>query len=198
MKRRKVQLAGPLLLGWLAALMVVSVGSPACAQASGYELCVEHSPAQAGRVTPGTGTHHFSPNAVVTLSAEPQPGYEFAYWIGDVDQPKSPSTTVRVDTSKIVVAVFKPTLIDQTDPKITLGGGGGGGGALVPTKVDMSGPAFSISGGGGGGRKVAVPVPVIVTPEPATILLLGSGALVLRRRRRPAPHGARERRGRSR
>jgi Divergent InlB B-repeat domain/PEP-CTERM motif len=185
MREGKRQLGTPLFVGLLFALTIVGVTSPAQAQASGYELCVEYSPARAGTVTPDSGTHHFSANTVVTLSAEPQPGYQFAYWIGDVSNPKTPSTTVRLDTSKIVVAVFKPTLAEETEPKISIGGGGGGGGSLVPMKVDLSTPGFSIAGGSGGGtRKVARPVPVIVTPEPATVFLLGLGTFALRRKRR--------------
>lgn len=184
MREGKLQLGTPLFVALVLALTLVGVTSPAGAQASGYELCVEYSPARAGTVTPDTGTHHFSANVIVTLSAEPQPGYQFAYWIGDVSNPKTPSTTVRLDTSKIVVAVFKPAPMEETEPKISIGGGGGGGGSLVPTKVDLSSPNFSISGGSGGGtRKVAVPVPVIVTPEPATVFLLGLGTFALRRKR---------------
>lgn len=177
MREGKLQL-GALLL----ALMIVGAAGSACAQSPAYELCIEYSPLKAGAVTPDTGTHRYQPNSVITLSADPQPGYQFAYWIGDVSNPKAPSTTVRLDTSKIVVAVFKPTPIEETDRKITIGRGGGG--SLVPTKADLTSPSFSISGGGGAVRKVAVPVPVIVTPEPATIFLLALGTFALRRKRR--------------
>jgi len=180
----KRQLGVPLIQTLVVALIAMGAARPVCAQASGYDLCIEYSPARAGTVKPDMGTHRFGPDTVVTLSAQPQPGFQFAYWIGDVSAPKNPSTTVRLDTSKIVVAVFKPIAAEETQPEILVGGGGGGG-ALVPAKVDLSTPSFSIAGGSGGGvRRVAVPVPVVVTPEPATILLLGLGTLALRRRKR--------------
>lgn len=184
MRRSKRQFVTLLWVSLVFALSAFGPAGSAVAQDSACELCVEHSPAKAGRVTPDTGTYRYQPNSVVTLSAEPQPGYQFAYWIGDVSNPKTPSTTVRLDTSKIVVAVFKPVLIED-EPRIAFGGGGGGGGALVPTRVDLSSPNVHIGGGnaGGGTKRIVVPVP-IHTPEPATALLLAFGALALRRRSR--------------
>jgi hypothetical protein len=183
MREGKRQFAAPLFVCLVLTLTIVGIASPARAQSPACELCIEHSPARAGTITPDTGTHRYQSNSVVALSADPQPGYQFAYWIGDVSNPKTPSTTVRLDTSKIVVAVFKPVVMEETEPKIALGGGGGGG-SLVPTKADLTSPSFSISGGGAGGGVRKVPVPVVVTPEPATIVLFGLGSFVLRRRRR--------------
>jgi hypothetical protein len=146
-----------------------------------YELCIEQSPAQAGKLSPDSGTHRFSADAVVVLSAEPEPGYQFACWLGDVADPKSQRTTVRVSSSKMVVAVFHPAEADY--PKeVLIGGGGGGRSSTVATRIDLSTPGWSIGGGGKVKSEViTVPVPV---PEPATILLLGLGAVALRRRLR--------------
>jgi len=145
-----------------------------------YELCIEQSPAQAGKLSPDAGTHRFSADAVVVLSAEPQPGYQFAYWLGDVADPKSQRTTVQVNSSKVVVAIFQPATKDYPE-EILVGGGGGGGGA-VPTMIDLSTPGWSLAGGGRTSPSVGVPVLVPVpVPEPATIILLGLGTLLLRR-----------------
>ncbi len=150
-----------------------------------YELCIEQSPAQAGKLSPDSGTHQYSADAVVVLSAEPQPGYQFAYWLGDVDDPKSQRTTVHVNSSKVVVAIFQPAKEDYPTEVLLGGGGGGGGGGAVPTRIDLSTPGGGIAGGVARSKPVVVTVPVPVpVPEPTTIILLGLGALALRKRRR--------------
>jgi hypothetical protein len=171
----------------VAAILALGLAARGHAQTAAYELCIEQSPAQAGRLSPDSGTHRFSSDAVVVLSAEPQPGYQFAYWLGDVSDPKSQRTTIQVSSSKMVVAVFQPADRDYPEEVLVgvgVGVGGGGGGGMAATRIDLSTPGWSIGGGSGGKVKseiITVPVPV---PEPATILLLSLGALALRRRLR--------------
>ncbi len=182
MKCRKTMHLGSL---FVAAAWVLGLATYGYGQMPAYELCIEQSPAQAGKLSPDSGTHRFAADAVVTLSAEPQPGYRFAYWLGDVADPKAQRTTVQVNSSKIVVAIFQPA--DQDDPtEVLIGGGGrGGGGGAVPTRIDLSTPGFSLAGGPAKSKPEIVPVPVPVSvPEPATIALLGLGALALRKKRR--------------
>jgi hypothetical protein len=163
--------------------------APAATRGPAYELCIEQSPAQAGKLSPDSGTHQVSADAVVVLSAEPQPGYQFAYWLGDVTDPKSQRTTVQVSSSKVVVAVFQPAEADT--PRLEFLGGGGGGGGAVPTRVDLSVPGWSVAGGGPVRTEaVAVSVPAKVptpVPEPTTIALLALGAAALGRRRGASP-----------
>jgi hypothetical protein len=170
----------------VAAVLALGLATCGYGQMPAYELCIEQSPAQAGKLSPDSGTHRVAADAVVTLSAEPQPGYQFAYWLGDVTDPKAQRTTVQVNSSKIIIAIFQP--VDQDYPtEVLIGGGGGrgGGGPAVPTRIDLSSPGYSLAGGPAKSKPqivpVAVPVPV---PEPATIALLGLGVLALRRKPR--------------
>ncbi len=168
-------------LGSLFVATILALGPATCGygQTPAYDLCIEQSPAQAGKVSPDLGTHRVAADAIVTLSAEPQSGYQFVYWLGDVADPKAQRTTVQVNSSKIVVAVFQPA--DRDYPtEVLIGSGGGGGGGAVPTRIDLSTPSYSLTGGVAKSKPEIVPVPV---PEPATILLLGLGTLALRRRR---------------
>lgn len=159
---------------------VLGLAAGAHGDAPAFDLCIEQSPAKAGRVTPDSGTHRFSANALVALTAEPQPGYQFAYWLGDVTDPTAKQTTVHVNSPKVIVAVFLPAEKDPFERKLG-GGGGGGGDMLAATAVDLSSPGWSPSGGR---KRDTIETPTIHTPEPATLALLTLGALVLRRRRR--------------
>ena len=164
----------------LSAVLALGLAARGSCDASAYELCIDQSPARAGKVTPDAGTHRFSANSVVTLSAEPQPGYQFAYWLGDVADPTAQQTTVQVNAPKVIVAVF--TVAVEKPFERTLGGGGGGG-MLVPTALDLSSPGWTSPGGGKSETKIIV-TPPIHTPEPATVLLLTLGTLALRKTQR--------------
>jgi len=174
-------------------------------------LLLQQTPPQAGKINPRVGVHHFDLNAEVTLTAVPEPGYYFVYWIGDVSDPTANSTIVYLDTPKIVIAVFERSEFEfllEEELQSTLGSGGG----LYPSAPDYSNQGYS---GGGAKRpskfkwplqreqprpeevppeevpdKFPVPRPEEVSddfpvpiPEPATVLLLGLGGLLFVRRR---------------
>jgi hypothetical protein len=169
--------------GSLLAALVLALGlaTRGYGQAPAYDLCIEQSPAQAGKLMPDPGTHRFAPDAVVVLSAEPQPGYQFVYWLGDVADPKAQRTTVQLNSPKMVIAVFQPAPKDYPE-EVLVAGGGGRGGTAAATGVDLSVPGWSPTGGGKGKPEVII-VPAQV-PEPATIALLALGCLALRRKLR--------------
>jgi hypothetical protein len=171
---------------FVAAVLALGLATCGYGQTPAYELYIEQSPARAGKLSPDSGTHRFAVDAVVTLSAEPQPGYQFACWLGDVADPRAQRTTVQVNSSKIIIAIFQPADRDYpTEVLIGGGGGRGGGGGAVPTRIDLSIPGYSLAGGPAKSKPEIVPgaVPVPV-PEPATLALLGLGALALRRKLR--------------
>jgi hypothetical protein len=182
--------------GIILAAVAVSVGLvlPAYCQVSGPALLIQQSPAEAGVVSPEAGVHHFELNTNVTLKAVARPGYQFVYWMGDVSQPSAPSTVVRLDSPKIVVAVYERSEYDLPIPH----------GRSLSAPVGGSGPAAADYSRGGfgapGGRRAAefrlvtrpespqeptaddFPVPEaddfpVPVPEPATVMLLLMGGM---------------------
>jgi hypothetical protein len=169
-------------LAVILAIAGTTLALPARGDTSAYALFIERSPADAGNVTPKTGAHRFSANSRVALSADPRPGYRFAYWLGDVSDPSAQRTTIVVNEPKVVIAVFSPEPRKRAEEQVRSPGGGGSG-MMVPTATDFSTPTWSPAGGAEG-KTVPVLVPVIVTPEPSTITLIGLGLVLLRRARR--------------
>jgi len=182
MTRRRTTHSGILLAAVLAVTTIVAAG--ARADTPSFDLLIDRSPADAGRVSPDSGTHRFSANSTVSLRADPEPGYQFAYWLGDVSDPTAEQTTVLVNQAKVVVAVFHPEPRRRIEEQ--MGSGGGGSDNLLLTATDLSTPAWSSAGRGG--RPPTEITPIIIdpihTPEPATVALFAFGTLLLRRRRR--------------
>ena len=167
------------------AIVVVSLTLRADAKTPEYDLVIQGSPAEAGSVTPVIGNYRVSANSSVTLTATAQPGYQFAYWLGDVSDPSAERTTIFINEPKLVVAVFHREPAKRVRQEVGSGGGGAGFDTLAPTLIDLSAPGWSPGGGGARGDTRVVPVVVpVVIPEPATLSLIGIGLLVLRRRTR--------------
>ena len=183
------------ILSLTVATIAVALAAAARADTGAYDLLIQRSPVQAGDVSPNTGSHRISANASVTLTAAAQPGYRFAYWLGDVSDPSSERTTILVNEPKIVIAVFHPDRTKRAEEQIRPSGGGGGSDMLGPTAVDLQIPGWSPAGGAAKGDTKTVPtvIPVVI-PEPATAALLILGLVALRTGRRSrTPPGTRKR-----
>ena len=182
---------------WIAVRLVPAILAicPAVARSGEVELVLDRSPSQGGEITPGAGVHRFASRADVTITALPQPGYRFAYWLGDVADSTSSTTSIRMGISKAVVAVFETdqaeTSAERQDVIVeSQGAGGGGGGGLVHTAAGFwVGGAVSVSGGTSSSGQTSVrESPSSPVPEPATLALMGLGAAILcRTRRRSGP-----------
>jgi len=178
--------------------------APSYSQGSKMALLLQQTPVEGGSVEPGTGVHRLDGNSQITLRAEPQPGYQFITWLGDVAEPTSSVTEAYMDSPKIIIAVFERAEFDNLKAADLIFSSPGGG--LRRSAGDIS----SGGGGGAGGERPGkypgrprikfeedeLPVPEEgeisdfpvpgegEVPEPATVILLLSGAAMVRTRRR--------------
>lgn len=190
--------------------LVLALGSlfiSAQAHAKKYMLYTEKTLAQAGVVTPSVQDAHFyQVGEVVTLTAQPYQGYEFIYWLGDVEEKTARTTKVVMDGPRYVVAVFEPSIsgegVEYGMKSLEEGGGGGSQSANSMYSNSITGTTY---GGIGGYMKdserpgtltsptpttpTAIPKapdnngPSPIVPEPATLTLFGLGAIGVATRR---------------
>lgn len=165
------------------------------AQASGQEdataLMLEMTPPQGGSLNIVPGVHSYDRFAAVTLIATPKPGYQFVYWLGNVTDATTGTTTVLLDSPKMVIAVFERNVFEtvgrngmESEDFSTSGDSGGGG------LTRSGGTSDSSLEEAGGGKKQSnpshppvVPPPTPV-PEPLTAALFSAGFLMLAKNRR--------------
>ncbi len=196
------------IAAWSVVILSVVTAVPAYCQVDDYVLLIRQTPVQGGQVNPSAGVHRFGLDEVITLTAAPNPGYQFMYWMGDVTEVTSSSTMVLLDGPKIIVAVFERTdfvfILEEEPPAVGIGGslmsnnfvylGGGGGGAgsyrapkefrwTPPEEGDFPVPEPPV-------QEFPVPEPAfpvpdneVPIPEPATAFLLGLGGLILLRKK---------------
>lgn len=195
---------------WLAAWVLCTVGTLlADTEENGYAVLIEQSPIHAGTINPGLGIHKMAVGATITLTAMPKPGYRFLYWVGDVSNPASMATQMRVDAPKIVIAVYErdefeiPLEISQEIPSGAPMGGairnntmvGGGGGAMMTFYPEFEYASFQWPDWPEPEENDPFPVPGDEPdkdfpvpgdqpiPEPTTMCLLAAGAVLLRFKR---------------
>jgi len=189
MKTRKLE-----FLNWQMSVLTLAVllaGSyvPAYCEPLATELLIQQSPVYGGTIAPASGLHCFQINSAVALKAVPEPGYQFACWLGDVVDPSSANTTVHLNGPKIIVALFLPVEFDLPLKlgRAFTGGGGGSNRGTMPAAFDFSVPAWSTPSGGpriNSPSNPSVPAESAPVPEPTTSLLMGLGIAALRIRRR--------------
>jgi hypothetical protein len=194
----------------LATLLLAAVAAVAAdTDENGYAVLIEQSPIHAGTINPGLGVHKMAVGATLTLTAMPKPGYRFLYWLGDVSDPASMATQVRVDAPKIVIAVYErddfeiPLEVSRSFPAgapqggavstpLTVSGGNVGMMAYYPEIEYASyqwpdwpqeeNDPFPVPGDE---TDQDFPVPdENPIPEPTTVCLLAAGAVLLRLKRK--------------
>ncbi len=82
-----------------------------------HKLIMVMNPIRSGITIPPVGVHTYPKNTIVDISAKPNKEYEFVNWTGDVSNPRSRATTVRMNGAKKVMACF--SLIASVEAKET-------------------------------------------------------------------------------
>jgi hypothetical protein len=181
------------------AILLLCLAVPAYCEQDGTALMLEITPSQGGYLNIAPGVHAYDRFAEVTLIATPKPGYQFVYWLGNVTDATTGTTTVFLDSPKIVIAVFERSKFEMVglEGDYMVGGEGGGGGLVR----GGGGPDTSLEQASGGRRPLIhhppkpnedVPVPEdngesdppVPVPEPATVALFCAGFLMLSNRRK--------------
>ena len=204
------------LRGWKATIVTIAVIAaglfmPAQSRGRDVALLLQQTPLDGGIVTPSPGVHFFAPNSEIVLTATPNPGYKFIYWLGDVGDPTANRTITYLNKPKIIIAIFEP--IEDSTSFIGRGSVGGGrviSGGLIAAAADYGGwgqTSLASSGSRPSGSSTPYPYEQVweplpwtpsqspispesptpsetPIPEPATgiLLLLGSLFLVARKR----------------
>ena len=175
-----------------AILLLCFAGSAYC-EDDGTALMLRMSPVNGGTINLSPGVHIYDIDSEVTLIAVPRSGYQFVYWMGNVTDATTSTTTVYLDAPKIVIAVFERSKFAFVELEEGPQGSAGGGG-LVPYQGDYSN-SHSVSGSGsrigtqhGSSSPETnedVPVPEkepdfpVPVPEPATIVFILAGMFSL-------------------
>jgi hypothetical protein len=176
------------------AMLLFCLAGPGYGQDDSSALVLDVSPVNGGRVNLSSGVHIFDRDAEVTLIAVPNPGYQFVYWLGNVSNARASSTSVYLDSPKIVIAVFQRSKFEVVELEEGLLGSLGSGG-LIPSRGDYG---AGLEQAGGGRRPPSFHFPRIhqsnppvppdngeedspspKVPEPATIVLFSAGLLSL-------------------
>jgi hypothetical protein len=179
------------------ATLLFCFSAQAAVQENGTSLMLETSPVEGGYLNIASGVHAYDMYADVTLKATPKPGYQFVCWLGNVSNSVTSSTTVFLNSPKMVIAVFERSEFATPGEELsgsggyTVVGGGGesGGGGMVRSQglsdSSLEQAAFKPQTNPHYYNPTPPPPPPPVpTPEPATVTLFFTGFLMLVNRRK--------------
>ena len=142
----------------VSAVVVIAAGlaGPAYCQMDGTVLLLQQTPPQGGTITPDAGVHRFELDKEVTLTAVPNPGYQFVYWLGDVSDSMANTTIAYLDAPKIIIAVFERSEYELL-PVEEMSNSSTSGGGLRRSITDYAGRGGGI-GAAAGGRSPLEPI----------------------------------------
>jgi hypothetical protein len=186
---------------FIVGIIYIAFSSQAFCQGDDMALLVQISPPGAGVVTPEPGVHRFTSDSRVNLSAVPNQGFQFVYWLGDVIEPAKENTLAMLDGPKIIVAVFEksnfPFASEEQFAAFSPGSDGGGfrsaadfrtgvGGGIIRSRRRLIAAQQPPPSDDGDEDEEEPELPVPEVPEPATggMLLLGTIMLLKRRKQR--------------
>ncbi len=195
------------LTGWQARIVTIAVvvgglAAPAQSQpamrpageGADVALLLQQAPLEGGIITPSRGVHFFALNSEIVLTAIPNPGYKFIYWLGDVGNPTANRTITYLNKPKIIIAVFEPVEYDSSFMgRGSVGGGRVTSGGLITaadyggwgqTRLASSGSRPSESQAPNLYQQVVEPLPPIPEPATSVLLLLGTLFVIARKRNR--------------
>jgi hypothetical protein len=128
-------------------ILLLCLAAPAYCQDESAALMLQVSPVDGGSVNLSPGVHNYDRDSQVLLTATPKTGYQFVCWLGNVADARASSTSVFLDTPKIIIAVFERSkfafLEYEEDPDVSAGGGG-----LIRSRTEAGSDAT-----GEGGRR---------------------------------------------
>jgi hypothetical protein len=126
-------------------ILLLCLSSFAYSQDDSAALMLQVSPVDGGSVNLSTGVHIYDRDSQVALTATPKTGYQFVCWLGNVTDARASSTSVFLDTPKIIIAVFERSKFAFVEYEAESGTSTGGGG-LFRSQVEQGTDA---SGAGG-------------------------------------------------
>ncbi len=141
-----------------------------------YTLTMQVNEAGWGTTSPAVGTHSYNSGDIVSILAEPNSGYRFVNWTGDVANPNSASTTVTMNGNKTVRANF-----ERIQYNLTVQAGTGGTTTPAPgTYTYFSGDIVSLTAVPSAGYNFVRWEGDVVNPNSATTTVVMNASKTVR------------------